>query len=110
METNGVSADRCRLLPQYIGEAKLQRYPCSSGKPGIDRPIYFIFVGRWSRNKGAEVLLNAFLRANFRCPVELWIVTRSQPDVSDLRRPRGKQLYRRRFFIIGILRLKFLIG
>ncbi len=79
----GIENSRCKLLPQYIGEERLRQYPRMQGRPGYDRPVRFIYVGRWSKIKGTELLIEAFLAAKLTWPIELWIVSRSVPE-SDI--------------------------
>ncbi len=89
----GVAASRCRFLPQFIGEHKLERYPGPAKPAGGGRPIRFIYVGRWSREKGPEILHEAFLAADFEGDAELWIVC-AHPDLAAIgnREVPGKRI------------------
>ncbi len=72
-----VVPSRCRFLPQFIGEDKLVRCPRPEEPPGMSRPLRFAYVGRWSPEKGPDILLDAFSTASFALDVELWIVSRN---------------------------------
>ena len=74
---NGIDRNQCKFVPQYIGEEKLRKYPRPSGKPGVDRPLRLIYVGRWSRVKGSYLLLRAFLETDTDTNIELWIVSKN---------------------------------
>jgi len=80
----GVRKEKIRMIPQYIGEDKLDKYPKSQGLPGSDRPLYIVFVGRWDRLKGADLLLNAFLQSSNEIPVELWVISHNADESSIL--------------------------
>jgi len=77
LQSGGIERSRCRLLPQYIGEEKLREYPRAHGVPGRDRPLRLAFVGRWSWEKGVDLLLEAFLSAQVSQRVELWIISKN---------------------------------
>jgi len=77
LKTGNVAPSRCRFIPQYIGNEKLQEYPSDIGAPGIERPIRFVYIGRWSSEKGADLLLDSFLRAQPMSTIELWVVSHS---------------------------------
>jgi glycosyltransferase involved in cell wall biosynthesis len=76
LKTGGVDSSRCRLIPQFIGDEKLKIYPRAQGKPGLDRPFRFVYVGRWSYEKGAPVLLDAFLSMKAAAGTSLWVVSK----------------------------------
>lgn len=80
MGRTGLPESRFRLLPQFIGEDKLTVYPRAAGVPGKDRPLRFIFVGRWSAEKGVADLVDAYLRAFAAPETELRLVL-SNPQV-----------------------------
>lgn len=86
----GVKPSRIRLLPQYIGEKKLRCYSRAEGRPGIDRPVRFAYVGRWSEIKGCYLLLDAFLSARTSNPMELWIISTNAKteEIVSLAQPR----------------------
>ncbi|HAF61797.1 MAG TPA: hypothetical protein DCK95_05680 [Anaerolineaceae bacterium] len=73
----GVSKENIRLLPQFIGEEKLTQYSRSAGIPGEDRPLYILFIGRWTKLKGSKLLLDAYSESQLALPTELWVITRS---------------------------------
>lgn len=77
-----VQEEKIHLIPQYIGEEKLIQYPESHGQPGLDRPLYIVFVGRWDRFKGADLLLNAFLQASSDIPIDLWVISNNADESS----------------------------
>ena len=77
LKTVGVDPSCCRFVPQYIGEEKLRKYPRAEGTPGVDRPVRLVYVGRWSREKGADLLLDAFLSAEVASKVELWVISKN---------------------------------
>lgn len=76
----GIGANRCRLVPQYIGEDKLKEYPRSAEQPGKERPVRFVYVGRFSQEKGIHILLKAFLSANVANSIELWIISKDADE------------------------------
>lgn len=86
----GVEKKNIKLITQYIGENKLKQYPRSNGDPGIDRPLYLVFVGRWTSLKGADLLLNAYLDANFKIPSQLWVIstTTHEDEILETNRDR----------------------
>ncbi len=84
----GIAPSRCRFLPQFIGDEKLERYPRPKGSPGIDRPLRLVYVGRWSREKAPEILVDAFSAARTSIDMELWIISRNA-DPKALEGPRS---------------------
>ncbi len=76
LATAGVEADRCRLLPQFIGDEKLERYPRpQEAESEHRRPVRIVYVGRWSREKGPDLLLEAFANVESAVELELWILS-----------------------------------
>lgn len=71
----GIEQSKCKLVPQYIGEKKIRKYPRADGKAGVDRPIRIAYVGRWSPEKGVEILLEAFLSVEAKRNLELWLIS-----------------------------------
>ena len=71
----GIAPSQCRFLPQFIGDHKLERYPRPARPAGGGRPLRFAYVGRWSREKGPDLLLDAFLAADFGIDAEMWIIS-----------------------------------
>jgi len=76
LQQAGIQLDRCRFLPQYIGEAKLWHYARPLESPGENRPVRYAYVGRWSKEKGVDVLIEAFSQAETTNRVELWIFSK----------------------------------
>ncbi len=75
--TAGVSPSRCRLLPQFIGDEKLEKYSRPEEEPCRGRPLRLIYVGRWSSEKGPDLLVDAFSAARAATSMELWIIARN---------------------------------
>ncbi|PKN13530.1 MAG: hypothetical protein CVU69_02330 [Deltaproteobacteria bacterium HGW-Deltaproteobacteria-4] len=71
----GIPEERCYFVQQFIGEEKLVHYPKASGVPGTDRPIRIGYVGRWSAEKGIEVLSDA-CRTFGENDVEVWLIAK----------------------------------
>jgi len=70
----GHPRSKFRLVPQFIGEDKLRRYPRAPGRPGKERPLVFVYVGRWSPEKGSADLVTAFHQASFPIATELRLI------------------------------------
>ena len=73
----GIAPEQCRFLPQFIGEDRLRRYRRPEEPPGAERPLRFVYVGRWSPMKGTDTLLEAFSAARATLEIELWIISRN---------------------------------
>ncbi len=77
LSSAAIAPSRCRFLPQFIGEDKLARYPRPQEPPGAGRPLRLAYVGRWSSEKGPDILLDALRAAEVPLDVELWIISRN---------------------------------
>lgn len=98
---NGVGDERIRVLPQAADPAKVlasspSREPFESPE-GEERPLRFVFVGRWAPGKGVALLVEAFLAARLHRPCELWLVL-SNPQAVKLPPMPGEEAKRIRIF------------
>ncbi len=73
--SGGIDPQRCSFVQQYIGEEKMKNYPKEYGTLGKDRPIRLGYVGRWSQEKGIDLLRDVFA-CQKDGTIELWVVAK----------------------------------
>ena len=103
LRVGGVGSERFRFIPQYIGEEKLERYPRAKETAGRDRPVRLIYVGRWSTEKGVDLLLDAYAKAETPEKLELWIVSRNAREESIMAALSGRLTENRSILVFNDL-------
>ncbi|MCB1037672.1 MAG: glycosyltransferase, partial [Acidobacteria bacterium] len=81
LERQGVAAERIELVPQSLSPDK--RLGRNREERPSDRPLRFVFLGRWSAEKGGDLLAEAFQAARLPEGTELWVIA-SNPETAAL--------------------------